>query len=60
MSVKAWRRYEWKGWMLTLRELSEKSGIPEPTLRKRLVIMNWTVQRAMTEPVRPFTKEPRT
>ena len=36
----------------TIQQWSEELGIPYFTLRARLVILNWTTKRALTEPIR--------
>ena len=49
--MRAWKRYEWQGRMLTIEELAKLSGIPPQTLRRRLAI-GWSTERAMTEKLR--------
>lgn len=44
------------GKTLTLSEWSDVSGIPAKAIRKRLSVFNWTVKRALTEPLQHRTK----
>lgn len=43
---------EFKNKTQTIQQWSEELGIPYFTLRARLVILNWPVKRALTEPIR--------
>lgn len=40
-------RYPYKGKLLTIRELSEKCGVPQPTLKWRICEGKWSVDEAM-------------
>ena len=42
------RKFEWRGVIYSLSELSEISGFKRNTLRQRLLINNWDIDKAMT------------
>lgn len=42
-------RFEYRGQMYDIRELSEISGIPYLTIKARLCYYGWDIERAMTE-----------
>lgn len=46
------RRYEYRGKMFCLTELSELTGVPVQRLFSRIVRLNWTVSRAAETPSR--------
>ena len=50
------RRYEHDGKNLTLPEWSEITGLTRRQLYKRIVILGWSVERALTEKVRNYGK----
>lgn len=43
---------EYKGNTFTLKQLSEKSGVPYKTLHRRIYSDGWEIERALTEKVR--------
>ena len=55
MSMKPWRRYEYRRKLLTIDELAALSGIRAPILRKRLA-SGWSIERTMQTPVRAYPK----
>ncbi|BAN16870.1 HNH endonuclease [Edwardsiella phage PEi21] len=44
------RRFEYRGEMMTLREISEECGVRLHTLKTRLMNLGWSIERATTEP----------
>lgn len=51
------RRIAFNGETLTLMQWSERTGIAPQTLRQRLDKLEWSVDRALTAPVRPLTRQ---
>lgn len=50
----------WDGRDWTLSELTERLGLPYSTISKRIHLLKWPVERALTEPVQPLRgKRPR-
>ena len=49
---KPFATFEFKGEMMSLTAISEKTGIPLTTLRNRLYQRNWSPDRAFSEPVK--------
>ena len=44
-------KFTYKGKLLSISELSKIAGIPQPTMRSRLVVWKWDVERAVLTPV---------
>jgi hypothetical protein len=49
--------YLWNGKMSCLSELAEQVSIPRSALSKRINELGWTLDRALTTPVRLFKKQ---
>lgn len=49
------KKYEWQGQAHTIAEWAQLAGMPAKLLRNRLCL-GWDIGRAMTEPIRGYTK----
>lgn len=47
---------EYKGIVMSMRQVSDASGIPYSALRKRILSLHWDVEKATTKEVRTFSK----
>lgn len=50
-------KYEWNGEKVALITVAEKTGIPHKTLIARVVGSGWSVERAVSEPVRDSQRQ---
>jgi len=45
-------KYEYEGQSLTIREWSKTKNIRYDVLKKRLIEHNWSIEKALTQPIR--------